>query len=90
MRKEDGRDVYGEEMRERLEDLGYIDGGKVYEFITARSDLDSILDDIESETGLRFREGEDGHAELGGNTLRITSKEEVPDPELEDIEKAVQ
>jgi len=77
-----------EEMKERLKDLGYIDGGHLYEFFTPRVDLDSILDDIEDNTGLRFREGDDGHASLGENTLRITSKEEIPDSELEEIEKA--
>jgi len=84
----DSMDPSGE-MRRRLEELGYLGGGHFYEFLTARSDLDSILDDIESETGLRFRGSKDGHASLGGNTLRITSKEEIPDPDLEGIEKVV-
>jgi len=74
-----------EEMRERLEELGYVGGGHVYEFHTLRTDLDSILDDIEGETGLRFREGKDGHAQLAGDTLRITSKEEIPDSKLKGI-----
>jgi len=76
-----------EGVRERLEELGYLGGGHAYEFLTVRKDLDSVLDDIESETGLRFREGEDGHAQLAGNTLRIVSKEETPDSKLEKIEK---
>jgi len=72
-------------MKERLEQLGYIDGGHVYEFRTLRTDLDSVLDDIEDETGLRFRKGEDGHASLGRDRLRITSKEELSDSKLESI-----
>jgi len=78
---------FDEQMRERLEELGYTGGGHVYEFLTTRADLDSILDDIEDATGLRFREGADGHASLAGNTLRITSKEKIADSKLEDIEK---
>jgi len=76
-----------EEMRKRLEELGYVDGGHVYRFLTARPDLDSILDDIENETGLSFRGGEDGHASLEGNVLKITSKEEIPEAKVEGIEK---
>jgi len=57
--------------------------------LTVREDLDSILDDIEDNTSLRFREGENGHASLGGSTLRITSKEEIPDSKLEEMEKIV-
>lgn len=78
---------FDEEMRKRLEELGYTGGGHVYEFFTARTDLDSVLDDIQNEIGLRFREGDDGHASLRGNTLRITSKEEVPDSKLREIEE---
>jgi len=78
---------FDEQMRERLEELGYTGGGHVYEFLTARADLDSILNDIEDAVGLRFREGEDGHASLAGSTLRITSKEEIPKTRLEEIEK---
>jgi len=85
----DAEEEFGEEMRERLKELGYMSGGHVYEFLTARSDLDSVLDDIESKTELRFREGDDGHASLAGNTLRITSKEEIPDSKLKDIEKVI-
>lgn len=87
-RKVDVEEEFNEQMRRRLEELGYVDGGRVYKFPTVREDLDSILDDIESVTGLKFKEGEDGHAQLAGNALRITSKEEVPDPKLEKIEKA--
>jgi len=78
---------FDEQMRERLEELGYTGGGHVYEFLTAKADLDSILDDIEDATGLRFREGADGHASLAGDTLRITSKEEIANSKLEDIER---
>lgn len=79
-----------EELKERLKELGYMDGGYAYEFFTIYSDLDLILDRVEDETGLRFREGDDGHASLGGNTLRITSKEGLSDSELEKVEEAVQ
>lgn len=87
MTETDLEDLRSGRMKERLEELGYLKGGHFYEFHTRRTDLDSILDDIESETGLRFREGKDGHATLGGSTLRITSREEIPDPKLEEIEK---
>jgi len=83
---------FGEDMRDvrkRLEELGYTGGGHIYDFFTARLNLDLVLDDIESETGLRFREGDDGHAQLAGGILRITSKEKIPDSELEKIEKVV-
>jgi len=83
----DAEEEFGGDARERLEELGYVGGGRVYKFPTVRGDLDSLLDDIESETGLRFREGDDGHATLGGSTLRITSKEEIPDSKLEEMEK---
>jgi len=82
-------EIYGEEMKKRLKELGYIKGGQVYEFSTLRTDLDSILDDIEDGASLRFKEGDDGHASLGGNTLRITSKKEIPDSKLKEIEKIV-
>jgi len=78
-----------QELKERLKELGYLEGGHAYEFSTVHSDLDLILDKVEDETGLRFREGDDGHASLVGNTLRITSKEELSDSELEKIEEAV-
>jgi len=83
-------DTRTEEMRERLEELGYTNGGVVYEFFTPRTDLDSILDDIEDETGLRFKEGDDGHAQLAGNTLEITSKREILDSRLGEIENVCQ
>jgi len=79
-----------EETRGRLEELGYMNGGHAYEFVTPREDLDALLGDIENATGLNFRKGDDGHATLSGSTLRITSKREIPDSELEEIEKAVQ
>jgi len=82
----DTGEEFDREMRERLEDLGYIGGGHIYEFLTARRELSSLLDDIEDGTGLKFRDGADGHASLGGNTLRITSKKEIPDSQLKEIE----
>jgi len=88
-RKRSAEEAFDEETRNRLEELGYINGGCVYEFPTLRRDLDLILDDIEDETGLRFKEGTDGHASFSRNTLRLTSKEEIPDSKLEEIEKIV-
>jgi len=85
--KVDVGEEFDEEMKERLKELGYIGGGHVYKFLTVRMDLDSILDDIEGNTGLRFRGGENGHASLTRNTLRITSKEELRGSELEKIEE---
>jgi len=78
------------EMRERLESLGYTDGGHVYELEGVSGDLDEILADIEDATGLRFREGEDGHAELDSRgNLRIVSKEPLSHGEEESIKNIV-
>jgi len=82
-------DPHTGEMKERLEELGYIDGGHVYEFRTLRTDLDPMLEDIEDETGLRFRGGDDGHAELAGDSLRITSKEKLSESQVEGIGSVV-
>jgi len=87
--KLDAEEAFDEETRKRLKELGYMEGGYVYEFLTLRRNLDLILDDIEAETDLRFRGGEDGHASLGGNVLRITSKKEVPKSKVKDIEGVI-
>jgi len=78
-----------EGMKERLQDLGYVNGGHVYEFFAPASDLDELLADIREEAGLNFTEGDDGHATLSRDTLRITSREELSETELKGIEEAV-
>jgi len=84
---------HSEEMRERLEDLGYLGGGHVYVFhspLSEAEDLDDILAEIRDKTERNFTEGDDGHATLAGNKLRIVSKEELSESEVEEIEKIVQ
>jgi len=77
------------ELRRRLEELGYAGGGHFYEFFTTVRDLDEILDLIREETSLNFTEGDDGHATLTGNRLRITSRKELSESEVRKIEEAV-
>jgi len=83
---------HDEEMRERLEDLGYLDGGHVYVFHTPLSgpgDLDDILAEIREGIGKNFTEGDDGHATISGDELRVVSKEELSELEVREIDGIV-
>jgi len=80
------------EMRERLKDLGYLGGGHVYVFrslLSGPEDLDDILAEIRDKTAKNFTEGDDGHASLLGNELRIVSKEELSESEIREIDEIV-
>jgi len=83
---------HDKEVRERLEELGYLDGGHVYIFhspLSGPEDLDDILAEIREETGKNFTEGDDGHAQLTGNKLRIVSKEGLSELETEKMDEIV-
>jgi len=75
------------EMRERLRELGYADGGHLYEFDSRRTDLSEAAEEIEEETGLKFVDGEDGH--MTSPPLRITSKRELTNDQLRKIEEVI-
>jgi len=83
---------HDEEVRRRLEELGYLDGGHVYIFhapLSGPEDLDDILAGIRDKTGKNFTEGDDGHASLAGNELKVVSKEELSESEVREIDETV-
>jgi len=80
--------VEDEELRRRLEALGYEEGGYVYKFPIKNANFTQLIYEIEKASGLLFL-ALHGHASYDGETLEITSRRKLTSEELTKIETAI-